>query len=255
MPQKLLTIHGTVILAGSSLGLKEARTELEREYKVHHYRDNAMYVEDVADSEMPQLKRLADAHGVWIEQVRDTQEVRVATDKPKAVNLNLLSGGWYKTNQDAFPLINIIEIRNVPGDDGEELWLFDVDLVDGTALPQPATMNAKQLKSYKPKPASLDDFEKLDIAPPAGFEPAPHAIPNADDDLEDWEKSKKKLTEGVTLPKAQIAVMALRQAVGPRLLDHRFEPVASGGVYIRASVVGNQENLPEEIAGTAVRYE
>jgi hypothetical protein len=143
----------------------------------------------------------------------------------------------------------------VPGDDDTELWLFDVDLVDGTALPQPATMDAKQLKGFKPKPASLDDFEELDIAPPAGFEPAPHAIPNADDGMEDWEKEKKKLTEGVALPKAQIAVMALRQAVGPRLLNHRFESAVSGGFYIRASVIGSQDDLPEEIAGTVVRYE
>jgi len=252
MPEKTITVHGTVILAGSSLGLKEARTELERNYTTYHYRDNAMLVEDVAASEMLQLEKLATAHGVWIEQVRDTQEVRVAADikKPKAVNLNLISGGWYKTNQDGFPLINIVEIRNVAGNDDEERWLFDVDLVDGTALPQPATMDAKQLKSFSPKPASADDFEKLDIALPAGFEPAPHAIPSVDDDLDEWEK-----TTGVALPKAQIAAMTLRQAVGPRLIKHRLEPVASGGFYIRAHVVGSQDDLPTEVAGTSVRYE
>ena len=151
-------------------------------------------------------------------------------------------------------MINVISIRNVVGNDDEELWLFDVDLVDGTALPEPATMDAKQLKSFSPKPASLADFEKLDIAPPAYFEPAPHAIPSVDNEMEEWEKEKEK-TAGVALPKAQIAVMALRQAVGPRLIKHRLEPAVSGGFYIRAHVVGSQDNLPGEVAGTAVRYE
>ncbi|KKM78715.1 hypothetical protein LCGC14_1357150, partial [marine sediment metagenome] len=170
-----IKVHGSVILTGSLDGLEQIKQVLSAEhFSCHHYRRNALLVADVADHELTDIEYTAAQHGAAVEQIRDTHQVRLAEEEdPNAVkqtkqpNLELLEGGWYRTNQEAFPLLHVIKVRNEIPQDGVQVWLFEVDLVAADALPQPVTLSAEQLKGYSPKPASLDDFEKLDIIPPA----------------------------------------------------------------------------------------
>lgn len=250
-----IQVHA-VVLAGNKLGLTELRRELD-EFTCNHYRDNAMLVADVAADELPLLEKLADTYGARVEQVRETRQVRIAedeADQPSQPKLDVLSGGWYRTNQDEFPLLNIISMRNEVDPDGIMLWLFDVDLVGPSALPQQATMSAEQLAKYKPKPASLDDFEKLDIAPPAYFEPTPHAIPSVDDDMEDWSDAKEEqLKEAASIPKAQLAAQALRKQLGVNLISSEIAKHQDGYI-VKANVRRGMSDLPTTSAGVSVRY-
>lgn len=253
-------VHGAVVLTGAFAKLGALRAELQEAFRCYHYRDNALLVEDVTDGELPKLARFAEAHDCRVEDVRNTREVRIAAEdsddaieQPKQPKLDLVAGAWYKTNQDAFPLIHVIEIRNEVDPDGIMLWLFDVDLVDATRMPQQATMDAEQLKHYSPKPATLDDFEDLDIAPPAGFEQEdPHVIPSVDDDVDDLENAPK--VAGVPLPQAQMAAQQLQRDLG--LQYCRAEVVrANQGFLVQARLFGRPPVLlPSEIGGAPVRY-
>jgi hypothetical protein len=132
--------------------------------------------------------------------------------------------------------------------EGEEMWLFDVDLVDSGALPMPATMSAEQIIEYKLKPATLDDFDALDVAPPAGFEPSPHFIPGTD------EEAPEEKTAGVSLPQAHLACLALRQQLGYRLQNAAVQRTAGSGFFVEAEVRGSYVDLPVVVSGTPVRY-
>lgn len=252
MPQhRTVQVHGAVILVGSDEGLNQVRQVLGSAYRCHHYRANALMVADVTDDELDGLVREASAHGVQVDQVCNTRGVLVAAEneveQPKQPDLSILSGNWYRTNQEAFPLIHVVEARNQVDHDGVVLWLFDVDFVGTDALPQQATVDADQLKSYKPKPATLDDFEELDIAPPYYFEENPHTIPSVEDDIEEK-------TAGVSLPKAQVAAMALQREVGRRYVNAEVVPAVTGGFAVEAKVFGNPPRLPKRVEGVRVRY-
>ena len=241
------------MLEGSEAGLKAAQLELWRHYRCHHYRANAMVVEEVAEPEMLTIQRIARDHNIYIADVRNSHDVRIATDDEKepkrSVKLDLLDGGWYRTNQEAFPLVHVTRIWNQLDPDGEEEWLFDVDLVASAMVPMPATMSAEQLSEYKPKPATLNDFEELDIVPPAGFEPSPHVVPNTDN-VQEPEKEK---SAGVSLPQAQIARLALLQKF-PHSIATAAVVQVPGGFCVRASVKEPDVRLPRLIVGTQIRY-
>lgn len=255
-----IQVHGSVILTGSAEGLAEVHQKLTADsFRSHHYRPNALLIADVTNPELLAIERVADAHGAQIEQVRDTHQVRLAAEEdaehpdaveqPKQPKLELLAGGWYKTNQDAAPLIHIITSRSEVLEDGIMVWLFEVDMVSADAMPQPATLSAEQLKSYSPKPASLEDFEKLDIVPPAGFEPTPHAIPSVEDDVEEMQEK----IAGVPLPQAQMAAMMLQKQLG-RQATTEIVQVPGQGFHVRANLHEHIVGAPKEIAGTPVRY-
>lgn len=184
-PQK---VYGSVILAGSDLGLSEVRRELRGDYPCHHYRNNAMLVKDVVEEDLPHLERLADSYGVWVDQVQGVREVVAAEEKKEEEEslpeVDVAPGYWYKINQDAYPLLHVISIRSERGDEGK-IWLYECDLVGPGAMPMPMTFNSETLKKYKPKPASLEDFEELDIIPPYGFDGVPHVIPEPEEKKED----------------------------------------------------------------------
>ncbi len=247
--EKVIRVHGTVMVEGSRTGLLEAKRHLRRHYRCHHYRDNAMTVEEVAEPEMATLTRIAKDNGLHVTQVRGTHEVHLATDEPtkKMVKLDLLAGSWYRTNQESFPLVHVTQVWNQMSPEGEEMWLFDVDLVASGTLPMPATMTAEQLSEYKPKPATVEDFDALDIAPPAGFSPSPHSIPEPEDN-----PAEQKVA-GVSLPQAQLACLALKKRLGYRVRNATTERLPAGGFCIVADVCGQGED-PIEIVGTTVRY-
>ncbi len=258
-----IPVHGAVILTGSNDGLDQTYHALSPEFHCHHYRANAMLVSDVTAQELSTLEDLAQQHGVVVAQVQEARQVRLAAeepdptpdpeaiDQPKQPALELLEGNWYKTNQDELPLLHVIKVWNEVQPDGILLWLFTVDLVAADSMPQPATLSAEQLKRYSPKPASLDDFEKLDIIPPAGFEPTPHVIPSVEDDVEDMGSEIKEA--GVSLPTAQMAAMLLQSRLG-RTGTTEIAQLAQGGFYVQASMYQKVLNAPDEIGGTQVIY-
>lgn len=257
-----IQVYGSVILAGSAEGLTKTHSEITPKFRCYHYRDNALLVSDVAEHELIDIEKTAQANGVWVEQVRDSHMVRLAEEaedpnavkQPKQPNLELIEGGWYKTNNKSLPLIHVIKVRNEIQPDGIQLWLFEVDFVAADALPQPATLSAEQLKSYSPKPASIDDFENLDIIPPDGFTPTPHAIPSVDDEQDEYEDKQEEIS-GVPLPQAQAAVMLLQKQPGLRSAKTKIVQVASGkGFYVRCRPRRRVALMPTEIAGTLVRY-
>jgi len=114
-----------------------------------------------------------------------------------------------------------------------------------------ATIDAEKLKSFSPKPASLEDFEVLDIAPPADFDPNPHVIPSVEDEMETAGQEK---TAGVPMLKAHIAFTALTKLLGGRLLRNTLAQADDGGYYIEAQVKEGTFRAPDKIAGTPVRY-
>lgn len=249
-----IELYGSVILTGSAVNLKHVAAALPG-FNTQHYRANALLVSDVTDPELVELERIAAANDVCIDQVRDRRVIKLAaeeTKQPKQPDLKVIAGGWYKTNNDALPLIHVISVRNEVRPGGVQAWLFDIDFVAADALPQPATLSADQLNTYKPKPASLVDFEDLDIIPPSGFEPTPHAIPSVDDTEEEYASKQEELT-GVPLPQAQAAVMLLKKTAGFPANDACLARAAGGGFYISAAVEKHRL-LPDEIAGTKIRY-
>jgi hypothetical protein len=247
-------VHGTVILSGSAMRLAAIRNELQDDFRCYHYRDNALLMDD----ELSHLARFAEAHSCRVEQVRNSHRLRVASEdtpeQPKQPKLDVSQNGWYKTNQEAFPLVHVVEIRNEVDPDGIVLWLFDVDLINSGAMPQQATVDADQLKSYSPKPATLQDFEDLDIAPPAGFETEdPHVIPSVEDDVDDLENAPK--TAGVSFPQAQMAAQQLQRQLGLQYCRAEAAP-SSQGFVVRARVFGRPPvQLPTVVGGTPVEYE
>jgi hypothetical protein len=258
MPPRTLQVHGTVILEGSSLGIREIRRELDPHFHCHHYRANALLVRDVTEAELEEVHTLADAHTLTVAQVRDTRTVRIAEDaeseavpQDKQPKLDLLQGNWYKTNQDAFPLMHVLLVRNEIDPYGQQLWLFDVDFVAPDQLPMQATIDAVKLKGLNPKPASVEDFEVLDLIPPADLDPDPHVIPSVDDEVEKVNADK---TAGVSMLKAHLSSTALAQTLGDRLIRHEIAPASDGGYFIEAVVKEGTFRAPDEIAGTPVRY-
>jgi len=254
---KTTTVYGSVVLTGSTDNLDAAKSSLASRYQCYHYRDNAMLVADIAAHELGEIERAAKDNNVRVEQIRDARTVTAEeepVEQPKQPNMDLIAGGWYKTNADELPLIHVIAARNEVRPDGIQVWLFDVDFVAADALPKPATLSVEQLKSYNPKPASLDDFDRLDIIPPDGFEPTPHAIPSVDDDQEEFADKTEDIS-GVSLPQAQAAVQQLQQMPGLRSAEVDIVQIAPGaGFYLRAKPLRRFASLPTKVAGTAVLY-
>ena len=261
-------VHSAVILTGHHDGLADVHQELSPEFHCHHYRDDALLVADVTVGELKTINNTAAQHGVVVDRVQEPHQVRLAADDEPAQNLDpipdpeaidqpsqpkleLLEGGWYKTNQDDLPLLHVIKVWNEVQPDGILLWLFNVDMVAADAMPQPATLSAEQLKKYSPEPASLDDFEKLDIIPPAGFEPTPHVIPSVEQDIEDMGDEIKEA--GVSLPTAQMAAMLLQSRLG-RAGVTEIAQTAQGGFYVQARLHRKVLNAPAEIGGARVHY-
>lgn len=247
-------VHGTVILEGSKMGITEFKRDAAAQFTCRHYRENALLVQDVIDDELLDLHRAAESYGLRVSQVRDERTIRVAeeedaADKKSSVKLDLLQGNWYKTDKGDFPLIHVLHARNELTDTGEELWLFDVDFVSADRLPMQVTIDAEQLKEYNPKPASLADFEDLDIAPPTGFDPDPHAIPSVEDD----QPKEASVRTGVALPKAHLSSLILADIMGARLRESHIETAQDGGFYIKARLLRGTQG-PEEIEGTPVKY-
>lgn len=254
---KEFLVHGTVIVEGSTLGITEFKREIGDHFTCDHYRDHALLVQDVIDEELLDLQRAAESYGLSVAQVRDQRQVRVAeeetddSDKKSKVKLDLLQGNWYKTDKGELPLIHVLHARNELTDDGQELWLFDVDFVAADRLPMQATLSAEQLKEYNPKPASVEDFEDLDIAPPAGLDPNPHAIPSVDDD--DEKEKTAKVRKGVALPKAQLSSLILSDVMKHKLRESHIESAEKGGFYIKARLKSGSTG-PSEIEGTPIKY-
>ena len=245
-----MLVYGTVILTGSAAGLAEARRDLRQDFHCYHYRDNAMLVQDVHSHELHDFQHMANAYGLEIEDIRDEyeyEEPTVQVERKAKITLDVLAGHWYKVNQDAFPLIHVTRARHETN--GEELvWLFDVELVDSRRMPMPTTMTAEQLKECDPKPASLKDFEELDITPPAEFVPAPHVIPDAKP-----EKKEAAVVKGTKLDQALLAQQLLLLHHGTRVSDVRLAKVDLGyGVEARAQ--DGLFGLPTGINGTPITY-
>jgi hypothetical protein len=172
-------VYGAVILAGSDLGLREIRRELRGDFRCYHYRNNALLVQDVSSEDIAPLERLASSYGVWVENTHGKKIIAAEEKEEQEMTLpkvDLAPGYWYKINQDTYPLMHVISLNSSTTPEGKQ-WVFEVDLVGPGAMPMQMTINEDIAKEYKPKPASLEDFEDLDIVPPSGFMGDPHAIP------------------------------------------------------------------------------
>jgi len=244
-----MLVHGTVILSGSKLGLSEAKRELRQDFQCYHYRDNAMLVRDVYDYELRGISHVATAFGLLVEDVRDSYEHEEPEPEVRTADttFDVLAGKWYKTNQDEFPLLRVTRVWHEVIDN-ENQPLFDAELVNSDRMPIPVTLDLETLKSYKPKPASLDDFEDLDITPPAEFEPAPHEIPEPE------EKKAATVVKGAKLDKALIAQQTVGNHIGTeRVASAQLKKLPSG-YGVEVEIVGPKTKLPKQVAGVPLFF-
>lgn len=118
-------------------------------------------VDSVLDDELPRLARSA-------RRRRETITILKSGLYREGAETTVLEVGlFYKTNQEAWPLLRITNSFKLHGQEGDDdMRIVEVDLIDGDGLPVPACLTAQDLKRYNPRPATEDDFEDLDLDPP-----------------------------------------------------------------------------------------
>ncbi len=250
-----MKLYGTVLLTGSAEGLDALRAEQLDEFVTEPYRRNAMFVFDVTEPELRALRVCGRAHNVEVAEARDVAEIEIVPLRT-AAKLDLMQGSWYRTNQDAFPLLMVRRVRHRAETDE---YIFDVDLFNAGNLADPATMSAETLQGYGLKPAAIKDFEDLDIVPPVSFVPDPHAIPEAQTGMEAGaEEAQEKDEEliGVSLATAHVASIRAKEQLG--IFCARAEPdrLAPGryGIQVQLRSASYRQEFPATIEGVPVRY-
>lgn len=243
-----MKIYGTVVLTGSPENLAKVEKLLGAGYVTESIRRNALALYDVTDAD---LQTAADCD---TRVVKKMGAYEVKPIRKQASMLDLMQGGWYKTNQASFPVLRLRRVRHLIDTDD---YAYDVDLFNEANLAAPATLSQEQMKSYSPKAASAADFESLDIAMPADFVPDPHAIPTPDTGMESGSEAAQdddKDPIGVSLAQAHIAAALTKKELGVYCAATDVIPVGDGfGVEARLRA-RYARTFPERIGNTPVLY-
>lgn len=243
-----MKIHGTVLLSGAPEALSAVQEDLGDNYVAQRLRRNALLLYDVEDSVVSSLGDNVEA------RTAQTYELD-PSPKRVAATVDLMQGAWYRTNQDAFPLLRVRRVRHRI--DSDE-YLFDVDLFNEKNLASPATMTQEVIAGYGLKAASEADFAKLDIAIPAGFSPDPHAIPVSDQTgMESGTEEAQKKEDapiGVSLAQAHIAAAQARNELGVYCASTRVVEIGDGFGVEATLRARYAQSFPSEILATPVSY-
>ncbi len=167
-----------MVISGSEKGLQRAGRRLgSLGYPLFTTSQYRAVVDDVRESSLPALQAVVAECGCSIEALQDEKEIalpRAAQPRPKrAFRLNLDEGKWYfaENAEDIYPLVFVRkqEIVKQADDQGDErevqtflLELFNPE--DG--MPYRIDAESKHVSRLGLRPATIEDFEELDMIPP-----------------------------------------------------------------------------------------
>lgn len=166
--------YEAVLLTGSDQALGDTMEALRQAgYEVSRTSSHNAIVENVLDRSLEDVRWAAEQLGCSVEGVYGEHELEpIAPRMKKAFKLSLQEGKWYfaENAEDIFPLVLVREIKiEKIATDGveEESQNFTLELLgpeDG--LPYQVQMASKQLAKWGLRPATVGDFNELDIIPP-----------------------------------------------------------------------------------------
>lgn len=163
-----------LLISGSSKSIEDAVDALAQiGYSVNQVSAHSAVVENVLDRAVPDIQWAVETLGCSVEGEYGREEIEPAFPrKKKAFKLALQEGKWYfaERAEDVFPLVLVrsSEIAKTATDGvEEESQIFTLELLgpdDG--IPYQVKISSPQIAKWGLRPATVEDFEELDIIPP-----------------------------------------------------------------------------------------
>lgn len=173
-----------IVIGGDGDGIFHACTKLtDRGFGIERPDFNTLVVANVFEEDFHDLQEIIAQHNLHVRDFgnRETvcenkkRPVKLYTSKAEFVSE---MGAWYRTNNEEYPLLVLVNIwteedtspTEVEEEKADDVKLVEVNLVAPDSLPIPVTMTLDELKKYGPKPATVSDFEDLDLPIPSDYQ-------------------------------------------------------------------------------------
>lgn len=228
METRQVPYYSVVLFRGSMTRIAKAKKALEsRGVPVFQTGPTTLGLKGVRSSSTPTLRKISATFGLTDPDLRGRYlkaEASPSKEPPKlkkqARTLNLQPQKWYYAEavEDRYPLVFVRQAGDV---ENEQYW--DVDLLDPqNSLPKRVVVPAATLASFGLRPATMDDFEELDLPAPYAKHLAYHqgALPN----LNNLDAFRGAATEGPEIDST--AKMDFLELTQTQLAD--WQPNADG---------------------------
>jgi hypothetical protein len=175
-----------VSLEGPSANLQDAQASLKLAgLTVDTVGQNSILLRDVRESSMENVGSIAQAHALRVVGAYGKKMFihREKAQTRKAFKLSLEEGKWYfaENLEETYPFIVVRDVHiEKTGNNGDEDQVLDLEFYSPDhAMPVRQTVTSREAAQYGLRPATEEDFEKVDMILPVS-ELSTLQLPNSD---------------------------------------------------------------------------